>query len=134
MARPKCGYFGVVARKPIDCKLRLDGMPVRSETILTEAGPNVLVLSTTLRDRGIWVDSTYLGHGGAETQITHLLVAPARVGDTEAKSVEHDDIPVIHVRRRCLYDHLQRLQDFLGELGHVAQIDGLERAVEAVEQ
>jgi hypothetical protein len=61
-------------------------------------------------------------------------VAPARVGETEARSVEHDDIPVIHVRRRCLYDHLQRLQDFLTELGHVAQIDGLERAVEAVEQ
>ena len=70
-------------------------MPVRSETVLTEAGPNVLVLSTTLRDRGIWCDSTYLGHGGAETQITHLLVAPARVGETECRSVEHDDIPVI---------------------------------------
>ena len=36
---PTGGYLGVVARKPIDCKLRLDGMPVRSETVLTEAGP-----------------------------------------------------------------------------------------------
>ena len=134
MPEPTGGYLGVVARKPIDCKLRLDGMPVRSETVLTEAGPNVLVLSTTLRDRGIWVDSTYLGHGGAETQITHLLVAPARVGETEAKSVEHDDIPVIHVRRRCLYDHLQRLQDFLDSLGHTGQVHGLDVAVEAVEQ
>src|ERR671926_2016604 len=86
------GYLLVMARRTIDCRIRVDGMPARSETILTEAGPNALVLSTTLRDRGIWVDSTYLGHGGAETQITHLLVAPARAGETEAKAVEHDDI------------------------------------------
>src|SRR3954463_9855357 len=121
-------------RRPIVCRIRLDGQPVRSETILTEAGPNALVLCTTLRDRGIWLDSTYLGHGNAETQITHLLVAPGRTGETEARSVPHDEIPVIHVRRLCLYDHLQRLQDFLSELGHVAQVDGLDRAIEPVEQ
>ena len=134
MPEPNAGYLGSVARKPIDCKLRLDGMPVRSETILTEAGPNVLVLSTTLRDRGIWVDSTYLGHGGAETQITHLLVAPGRSGETESRAVAHDEVPVIHVRRLCLYDHLQRLQDFLDDLGHTGQVHGLDVAVEAVEQ
>jgi hypothetical protein len=69
-----------MARRTIDCRIRVDGMPARSETILTEAGPNALVLSTTLRDRGIWIDSTYLGHGGCETQVTHLLVAPGRGG------------------------------------------------------
>ncbi len=121
-------------RRPIACRVRLDGMPVRSETLLTEAGPNALVLSTTLRDRGIWVDSSYLGHGSAETQITHLLVAPGRTGETEARSVPHDEVPVIHVRRLCLYDHFQRLQDFLDELGHVGQIHGLDHAIESVEQ
>ena len=45
----------------------------------------------------------------------------------------HDEVPVIHVRRLCLYDHLQRLQDFLGSLGHTAQVHGLDVAVEAVE-
>ena len=121
-------------RRPIACRVRLDGMPVRSETLLTEAGPNALVLSTMLRDRGIWLDSTYLGHGSAETQITHLLVAPGRAGETEARSVPHDEVPVIHVRRLCLYDPFQRLQDFLDELGHVGQIHGIDTAVEAVEQ
>lgn len=121
-------------RRQIACRLRLDGMPVRSETILTEAGPNALVLSTMIRDRGIWLDSTYLGHGSADTQITHLLVAPGRCGETEARTVPHDDVPVIHVRRLCLYDHFQRLQDFLGDLGHVGQIHGLDHAIEAVEQ
>ena len=120
-------------RRPIACRIRLDGLPVRSETILTEAGPNALVLSTTLRDRGIWLDSTYLGHGNAESQITHLFVAPGRSGETEARSVPHDEIPVIHVRRLCLYDHFQRLQDFLDSLGHTGQVHGLDHAIEAVE-
>ena len=122
-----------MVRRPIACRIRVDGMPARSETVLTEAGPNALVLSTTLRDRGIWLDSTYLGHGGTDTQITHLLVAPGRQGETESRSVPHDEVPVIHVRRLCLYDHLQRLQDFLVELGHVAQVHGLDRAIEGVE-
>jgi hypothetical protein len=120
-------------RRPIACRIRLDGLPVRSETILTEAGPNALVLSTTLRDRGIWLDSTYLGHGNADTQITHLFVAPGRLGETESRTVGHDEIPVIHVRRLCLYDHMQRFQDFLDSLGHVGQIHGLDHAIEAVE-
>jgi hypothetical protein len=123
-----------MSRRAVICQIRIDGMPAASETMLTEAGPNALVLSTTIRDRGIWLDSTYLGHGGAETQVTHLLVAPGRNGTTEARAVGHDEIPVIHVRRLCLYDHLQRLQDFLGELGHTGQVHGLEGAVEAVEQ
>jgi hypothetical protein len=120
-------------QRPIACRLRVDGQPVRSETLLTEAGPNALVLSTTLSDRGIWLDSTYLGHGSADTQITHLLVAPGRPGETEARTVPHDEIPVIHVRRLCLYDHLQRLQDFLDALGHTGQVHGLDLAIEAVE-
>ena len=109
-------------------------MPVRSETCLTDAGLNVVVLSTAIRGRGIWVESTYLGHGGADTQVSHLMVAPGRSGETEARSVPHDEMPVVHVRRLCLYDHLQRLQDFLDELGHTAQVHGLELAVEGVEQ
>ena len=134
LAPRKLLAYGCHMRRPIACRIRLDSMPVRSETILTEAGPNALVLSTTLRDRGIWLDSTYLGHGSAETQITHLLVAPGRPGETESRSVPHDEVPVIHVRRLCLYDHLQRLQDFLDSLGHTAQVHGLDLAIEAVEQ
>src|SRR3954452_23927224 len=127
-------YLSAMARRSIDCRIRVDGMPARSETILTEAGPNALVLSTTLRDRGVWLDSTYLGDGGAEMQVGHLVSAQGPVGETESRSVPPDEIPVIHVRMLCLYDPLQRLQDFLGDLGHIAQVDGLDRAIDAVEQ
>src|SRR4051794_4455534 len=113
-----------MARRSIDCRIRVDGMPARSETILTEAGPNALVLSTTLRDRGIWIDSTYLGHGGCETQVTHLLVAPRRGGEPGPRAVGPAETPVIHVRRLCLYDPLQRLQDFLDSLGHMGRCTG----------
>src|SRR3954467_8547462 len=101
-------YLSAMARRSIDCRIRVDGMPARSETILTEAGPNALVLSTTLRDRGIWWDSTYLGHGGTDPQTTPLLRAPGRAGETESRAVPHDEVPVIHVRRPSLYGHLQR--------------------------
>ena len=67
-----------MARKPIDCKLRLDGMPVRSETVLTEAGPNVLVLSTTLRDRGIYVA---MRRGNIRIS-PHLYNVPAEIDAT----------------------------------------------------
>src|SRR3712207_5892573 len=128
---PSRRYLGAMPRRTIACRPRIDGMPTASETVLTEAGPNALVLSTILRDRGVWLDSAYLGHGGADTQVSHLMVAPGRPAETEARSVPHDEMPVVHVRRLCLYDHLQRLQDFLDELGHTAQVHGLERAVEA---
>src|SRR5256885_15039165 len=93
------GYVRSMARRTIDCRIRVDGMPARSETILTEAGPNALVLSTTLRDRGIWIDSTYLGHGGTETQITHPLVAPGLAAEAAARGAAHDEVPGIHARR-----------------------------------
>src|SRR3954451_11120561 len=110
-----------MARRTIDCRIRVDGMPARSETILTEAGPNALGLSTTLRDRGIWIDSTYLGHGGTATQITHLLVAPGRARETESRVEPAAVLIVPLVRWVCVYVHLQRLQDFLDSLGHTAQ-------------
>jgi hypothetical protein len=46
---------------------------------------------------------------------------------------EHDAIPVMHARRRCLYDHLHHLQDLLQNMGMDAQIPIDDAAVEAVE-
>jgi len=39
----------------------------------------------------------------------------------------------VHARRRCLYDHLQRLQNLLGEMGLDASIPLGEQAIAAVE-
>jgi hypothetical protein len=61
------------------------------------------------------VDSVYVGHPGLDTHVTHLLLARG-MHQIESRKLSHRELPVVHSRRRCLYDHLQRLQDFAAEL------------------
>jgi hypothetical protein len=122
----------VSERTPIPIEITLDGAPERFETRLASAGAYALLLSSVLPDRAIELHSSYLGHPGAPTRASHLMLAPG-ISDTE--TVEHDEslIPVTIARRRCIYDHLQRLQDFLAELGHSVQIPLADDALLAVE-
>ena len=119
-------------RKLIPIEIALDGAPERFETRLASAGAYALVLSSVLPKRAIELHSSYLGHPGAPTRASHLLLAP---GASTSETVEHDEslIPVMVARRRCLYDHLHRLQDFLTELGHTVQIPLADDALLAVE-
>jgi hypothetical protein len=66
------------------------------------------------------------------TPVTHLLLAPG-LSDTLAVEHAHDSLPVIAARERCLYDHLQRLQDLLERIGVHARIPLGEEALTAVE-
>lgn len=120
-------------RTPILLDLTLDGKPERSETLVLGAGAYALVLSTVLPTRAIELHSSYLGHPGAATQASHLLLAPD-VSEGETVEHEHTAIPVMVARRRCLYDHLQRLQDFLAQFGHTLQIPLADDALLAVER
>jgi hypothetical protein len=107
----------------------LDGRAVRSTTRTVSAGAYQFVISTILPGTGIELQSSYIGHGNLEeTQITHLLLALGHC-ETELRSVPHYAIPVQHGRRRCLYDHLQRLQDFVRDLGHDVSIDAFDDAL-----
>lgn len=119
-------------RTTIPLHLTLDGYPERSETLLASVGAYALVLSSVLPARAIELHSSYLGHPGTPTRASHLLLAP---NATDSDAVEHsaDSIPVIVARRRCLYDHLQRLQDFLETLGHTAAVPLPDDALIAVE-
>jgi len=119
-------------RTLIPLRIKLDGRPERSETRLAAVGAYALVLSSVLPARAVELHSSYLGHPGAPTQASHLLLAPE---ETNSEAAEHseDSIPVIVARRRCLYDHLQRLQSFLEALGHTAQIPLPDDALIAVE-
>jgi hypothetical protein len=123
----------VAERKPIPIDITLDGQPERFETLMVSAGAYALVLSSILPGRAIELHSSYLGHPGAPTQASHLLLAP---GLSNSEAIEHDQtsIPVMVARRRCLYDHLQRLQDHLAELGHTALIPLADDALLAVER
>jgi hypothetical protein len=119
-------------RTLIPLRIKLDGHPERSETRLAAVGAYALVLSSVLPIQGIELHSSYLGHPGAPTRASHLLLAPDTANSDAAEHSE-DSIPVIVARRRCLYDHLQRLQDFLEALGHTAEIPLPDDALIAVE-
>ncbi len=119
-------------RTPIPIAITLDGQPERFQTLMFSAGAYTLILSSVLPGRAIELHSTYLGHPGTPTQASHLLLTP---GHSESDAAQHGqtEIPVMVARRRCLYDHLQRLQDHLAELGHTAQIPLADDALLAVE-
>jgi hypothetical protein len=122
----------VTERTLIPLRLTLDGHPERSETLLADVGAYALVLSSVLPARAVELHSSYLGYPGTPTRASHLLLAPD-TADSEAAEHSADSIPVIIARRRCLYDHLQRLQDFLETLGHTAAIPLPDDALVAVE-
>ena len=112
----------------------LGGRPVRSTTRVISVGAYQVVFTTVLPDRGIELHSSYMGHDAIHaSQVTHLLLAPGE-RSFEARELPQAEVPVVWARRRCLYDHLQRLGDFLRELGHFdASIDVLDEALLAVE-
>jgi hypothetical protein len=123
-----------VERLRLQCPIRLGGRLVRSETLLGDGGPYALILSTTLPEVGVALHSSYLGHpDAAEAQISHLALHNSD-GETEAHAVEYERLPVPYARRRCLYDHLQRLQDLLEDEGlGPARIDGLDTALALID-
>ena len=120
-------------RTLIPITIAIDGVQVRSETLLATGGAYALILSSVLPDHATELHSTYLGHPGAPTRVSHLLLAP---GVIESEAVERDEesVPVMFARRRCLYDHLQQLQESLQRLGHLdPQIPLDEDALSAIE-
>ncbi len=104
-------------RTLIPVTISIDGVQMRSETRLAPAGPYALALCSVLPDHATELHSTYLGHPGAPTRVSHLLLAPGMI-ESEAVERDEDSIPVMFARRRCLYDHLQQLQGSLQRLGH----------------
>jgi hypothetical protein len=119
-------------RAKIPIEIAIDGRRVRSETLASSVGAYVLVLDTTLADHGIDLHSTYTGHAKTKTQATHLILTPDHQESIGVEH-EHDAIPVMHARRRCLYDHLHQLQDLLQQDGAEASIPIEDAAIHAIE-
>ena len=114
--------------------VRLRGNRVRASTTVAAIGAYHVGLTTVLPDRGVELHSFYTGHDRlGETSVTHLLLAPGgRELRTEPR--RNSEVPVIWARRRCLYDHLQCLADWLRELGHEdVRIELDDEALSAVE-
>jgi hypothetical protein len=117
---------------PVTISLGAGEHPVATRTRMTGLGAYVLVLDTVLPVQGVELHSTYTGHPKVKTLSCHLMLAHG-LHDTLTVEHDHASIPVIHERRACLYDHLQRLQDLLAQLGHQAHIPLQDSAIETVE-
>lgn len=111
----------------------IDGQAAECETRLAAFSPYVVVLDTTLPEHGIELHSTYAGHERTRTLGSHLMLAPG-LRDTRAAVHDHDAVPVVHDRQRCLYDHLACLQDLFHRLGVRARIPLGEDALAAIER
>jgi hypothetical protein len=116
-------------RSQIPIKIAIDGEPVRSSTLATSVGAYILAIETVLPDQAIDLHSIYTGHANTKTHATHLILTPEL---REATTVEHDhdQLPVMHSRRTCLYDHLHQLQDLLQSNGIDIQVPIGDDAIE----
>ncbi|MGA9285241.1 MAG: hypothetical protein WBV85_07340 [Solirubrobacteraceae bacterium] len=120
-------------RKKIPIAIAIDGEAIRSETLATHVGAYVVVIETTLADLAIDLHSIYIGNPKVKTQATHLTLTKT-TREARTAEHEHDAIPVMYAKRRCLYDHLQQLQDLLQADGAQAHIPVHEKAIEAIER
>jgi len=122
----------MVSEREIPLTITVDGKLERSETIAYTAGAYVLALATTLADRAISLHSTYTGDPATGTLSSHLLLARDAYQALSAEH-DHDVLPLTHQRRRLLYDHLQRLQELLSDLGLDARPHVNDRSIAAIE-
>lgn len=119
-------------RSQIPIKIAIDGEPVRCSTLATSVGAYILAIETVLPDQAIDLHSVYTGHANVKTQVTHLILTPD-LRQTTTVEHDHDQLPVTHARRTCLYDHLHQLQNLLQAHGIYTQLSIDDDAIAAVE-
>jgi hypothetical protein len=67
--------------------------------------------------------------------VAELVLGVGEPGaETSARELRGAEVPVVHARRRCLIDHLERLQKILADAGFGdARIDVEDEALLAIE-
>jgi hypothetical protein len=115
-------------------RVEIDGKPAETCTRIVSTGGYVLTVSTVLPARGIELHSTYTGNPSADrTLVTELFLSKSREPYLDTREADPRELPVLHERCNCLYDHLLRVHVLLSELalGRVV-IDGVDEAVEGL--
>jgi hypothetical protein len=127
----------VSERRTIALAVTLDGRQVGSETTCTWAGPYVLVIATALPDHGLAVEvhSTFVGHEGVPTCVTHLTLGPGG-HDPVIFPVEHEraNLDPMLKARECAYEHVEIVLETLTRLGYEVGIDVPDDAFEQLER
>jgi hypothetical protein len=123
-------------RRVIDLDVRLGGKLVTSETTAIWAGPDVVVIITVLPDHGVVFDltSTFVGHRGIDTHVTHLVLGPPGADPAiETADHPHERLDPTYDPRGCAYEHIQILMQHLRRLGHEPAIDVPDGAFQELE-
>jgi hypothetical protein len=113
-------------RRTIPLVFALNGRKVASETTCVWAGPYVLTISTVLPDHGLAaeVHSTFVGHQGVPTYVTHLTIGPVDHDPTVVQDEHaHARLDPMLKARDCAYEHVQFVLSTLQQLGYDAAID-----------
>jgi hypothetical protein len=124
-------------RRKVPLAVTLDGRQVASETTCIWAGPYVLTIATALPGHGLALEvhSTFVGHDGVPTCVTHLTLGPVEHDPTIAH-VEHPNAnldPMLRARE-CAYEHVQIVLKTLKQLGHEVTIAVPDNAFEELER
>jgi hypothetical protein len=124
-------------RRTVPLAFTLDGRQVASETTCIWGGPYVLTITTVLPDQGLALEvhSTFVGHEGVPTCVTHLTLGPVD-HDPVIAQVEHPHAsldPMLRARE-CAYEHVQIVLQTLKHLGHEVAIDVPDNAFEDLER
>jgi hypothetical protein len=124
-------------RRAVPLEVNLDGHKVATETVCVWAGAYVLVVATTLPDRGLAVEihSTFVGHEGVPTAASHLILGPpdhAPVLSTAEH--EHANLDPMLKPRECVYEHADLLLETLKGLGYDVGIEFADDAFEELER
>lgn len=124
-------------RRKVPLRVVLDGRQAASETVCMWAGAYALTIATTLPDHGLALEvhSTFVGHQGVPTCVTHLTLGPVE-HDPTIVQVDHPHAsldPVLRVRE-CAYEHAQIVLAALKQLGYEVAIEVPDDAFEDLER
>lgn len=116
-------------RASLPIHFQADGRRVRGETLHSDAGAAVFVLTSCSAELGLELRSVYLAAEGRDDVLVAesavLGSGPAGLG---SRLLSAAGGALVEQRRRLLYDHLQRLQDLALEGGFTLLIEGVDAA------
>jgi hypothetical protein len=130
-------YRRAVCRVELPVRFEADGRVAEGETLLIDGtGPCTVVLTTNVVSLELSLTTTYLGDDGSHEVLVGELVKAGGFlprARLERRALGVEGAPFVYERRAFLYDHLLRVLDAAGEVGHGLRIRGVGPAAQAID-
>lgn len=102
-------------RQALDITVAIASTIETSSTTIATVGAYVVVVATTLPERGIGLTSCYLGELDGATAVSHLHLGPGPRDRLSQRILEAGQPGVTHART-CLLDHAAELRAAVSEV------------------